>query len=437
LTILGGGGFRVPLIYRALLAEPRVTDVVLYDVDESRLAAVAAVLRQLAADRTDAPRVRVSAELTDALAGADFVFCAMRVGGTAGRAADERIALDHGLLGQETTGPGGIGYGLRTVPVAIRVAELIAELCPHAWVVNFTNPAGMVTEAMQRVLGDRVIGVCDSPAGLCRRAARALRVDPARVAFDYAGLNHLGWLRAVRQQGRDLLPELLADDAALAGIEEGRLFGAEWIRAIGALPNEYLYYYYFTREATAAMAAGDTRGEYVARQQREFYAAAAAEPERALALWDRTRAERDASYLAEARDGERDQSDVDEGGYESVALALLDAIVHGTSTTLILNVRNGSAIPALPSDAVVEVSCTVDGSGARPIAVDPLTPHQLGLVAAVKAAERATIDAAVAGSASTAVAALALHPLVDSVDTARRLLTAYRTAIPELAAVLR
>jgi 6-phospho-beta-glucosidase len=319
----------------------------------------------------------------------------------------------------------------------MRVAELIAELCPRAWVVNFTNPAGMVTEAMQRILGDRVVGVCDSPAGLCRRSARALGVEPDRVAFDYAGLNHLGWLRAVRQQGRDLLPELLADDAALAGFEEGRLFGADWIRAIGALPNEYLYYYYFTAEAIAAMGAGDTRGEFVARQQQAFYRAAAAEPGQALALWERTRAERDATYLAEARDADRDQSDVDEGGYEAVALALLAALRHGAPATLILNVRNGSTLPTLPADAVVEVSCTVDGSGARPLTVAPLTTHQLGLVAAVKAVEQTTIDAAVSGSAATAVTALALHPLVDSVGTARRLLAAYRAAIPELAAVLR
>lgn len=440
LTILGGGGFRVPLVYRALLAdraEPRVTEVVLYDVDEPRLAAIGQVLRQLAAGVPDAPRVRISAELTDALTGADVVFCAMRVGGLAGRAADERIALDAGLLGQETTGPGGIAYGLRTVPVAMRVAELIAELCPRAWVVNFTNPAGMVTEAMQRILGDRVVGVCDSPAGLCRRSARALGVEPDRVAFDYAGLNHLGWLRAVRQRGRDLLPELLADDVALAGFEEGRLFGADWIRAIGALPNEYLYYYYFTAEAIAAMGAGDTRGEFVARQQQAFYRAAAAEPGQALALWERTRAERDATYLAEARDTDRDQSDVDEGGYEAVALALLAALRHGAPATLILNVRNGSTLPTLPADAVVEVSCTVDGAGARPLTVAPLSTHQLGLVAAVKAVEQATIDAAVSGSAATAVTALALHPLVDSVGTARRLLAAYRNAIPELAAVLR
>jgi 6-phospho-beta-glucosidase len=185
------------------------------------------------------------------------------------------------------------------------------------------------------------------------------------------------------------------------------------------------------------MGAGDTRGEFVARQQQAFYRAAAAEPGQALALWERTRAERDATYLAEARDADRDQSDVDEGGYEAVALALLAALRHGAPATLILNVRNGSTLPTLPADAVVEVSCTVDGSGARPLTVAPLTTHQLGLVAAVKAVEQTTIDAAVSGSAATAVTALALHPLVDSVGTARRLLAAYRGAIPELAAVLR
>ncbi|MGO4430119.1 6-phospho-beta-glucosidase, partial [Streptomyces sp. MCAF7] len=142
-------------------------------------------------------------DLDDALRGADFVFSAIRVGGLAGRARDERVPLAEGVLGQETVGAGGVLYGLRTLPVALKIAERIAAVAPDAWVINFTNPAGMVTEAMQRVLGDRVIGICDSPVGLCRRAARALGADPGRASYDYVGLNHLGWLRGVIVDGRD------------------------------------------------------------------------------------------------------------------------------------------------------------------------------------------------------------------------------------------
>ncbi|MDQ1485223.1 MAG: 6-phospho-beta-glucosidase, partial [Actinomycetota bacterium] len=216
LTILGGGGFRVPLVYRALLAdrgEGRVTRVVLHDVDGHRLAAITRVLAQQAEGVTDAPQLVATTDLDEALERTDFVFSAIRVGGSQGRTIDEEVAIAAGVVGQETVGAGGISYGLRTVPVAIQLAQQIAEQAPHAWVINFTNPAGLVTEAMSRYLGDRVIGICDSPVGLGRRVARALGVDPRVASFDYVGLNHLGWLRGVHVDGENLLPKLLADDA--------------------------------------------------------------------------------------------------------------------------------------------------------------------------------------------------------------------------------
>ncbi|MDH2424240.1 6-phospho-beta-glucosidase [Sphaerisporangium sp. TRM90804] len=444
LTILGGGGFRVPLVYGALLRDgggPGVEEVVLHDLSEQRLAAVGHVLSGLAAGHAAPPRVRVTTDLNDALRDAAFVFSAIRVGGLAGRTADERVALDLGLLGQETVGPGGVAYGLRTVPVALRVAERVAAVAPRAWVINFTNPAGMITEAMQRILGERVVGICDSPVGLIRRAAHALGVDPARTAPDYVGLNHLGWLRGLSYQGRDVLPDLIADDAALKRVEEARLFGTEWVRTLGALPNEYLYYYYFTREAVAAIGgAPQTRGEALQRQQERFYADVLADPGFALEKWRRTREERDASYMAETRDtaqaGERERADLDAGGYEGVALALMGALGRGATATMILNVRNGSAVPGLPPEAVVEVPCAVDAGGVRPLATRPLPGLFLGLVQQVKAVEQLTIEAAVTGSASTALQAFATHPLVDSVTAARLLLDGYRSRVPELAATL-
>ncbi|WP_214321137.1 6-phospho-beta-glucosidase [Nonomuraea sediminis] len=437
LAVLGGGGFRVPLVYGALLrdtARPRVDEVVLHDVSAERLEAIGHVLEQLAGDEREI-KVHTTTDLDTALGGADFVFSAIRVGGLAGRTADERVALELGLLGQETTGPGGIAYGLRTVPVAVRVAERIAAVAPDAWVINFTNPAGMITEAMQSVLGERVVGICDSPIGLIRRSAAALGLDPARVSPDYVGLNHLGWLRGLSYQGRDVLPELLADDQALERVEEARLFGNEWVRTLGALPNEYLHYYYFARESIASITGRDlTRGESLERQQDRFYTAVRERPERALAEWEQTRRERDASYMAEARTGERDASDLEAGGYEGIALSLMGALARGEPSTMILNVRNGSAVPGVPADAVVEIPCVVTGSGIKPLATSPLDGRFLGLVQQVKAAERATIEAALTGSPRLAVAAFALHPLVDSVGTARLLFDGYRARIPSLAA---
>ncbi|MFF7177821.1 6-phospho-beta-glucosidase [Streptomyces sp. NPDC008121] len=433
LTILGGGGFRVPLVYGALLgdhAEGRVDRVTLYDLDAGRLSAVARVLAEQGAGVPDAPEVTATTDLDEALRGADFVFSAIRVGGLEGRAADERIALAEGVLGQETVGAGGIAYGLRTVPVASHIARRVAELAPDAWVINFTNPAGLVTEAMSRILGDRVIGICDSPVGLGRRVARVLGADPDEAWIDYAGLNHLGWLRGLRVGGHDVLPRLLADEEALGSFEEGRLFGPEWLRTLGAIPNEYLHYYYFNREAVRAYRQAErTRGAYLREQQAGFYEEMGKPDTPALATWRRTLADREATYMAANREaagvGERDEDDLESGGYEKVALALMRAIARNERATLILNVRNRTTLSVLDADAVVEVPCFVDAAGAHPVSVSPLPYHAVGLVTAVKAVEREVLAAAESGSRGTAVKAFALHPLVDSVSVARRLVDGY------------
>src|SRR3954449_9804113 len=226
IAILVGGGFRVPMVYGALLARAErlgVERVSLHDVDEWRLAQIEAVLKGLERERGAQLEFGTTTRLDDAIDGADFVFCAIRVGQLEGRVVDERVPLDEGVVGQETTGPGGICFALRTVPVMLRLAEAVAERAPQAWFVNFTNPAGLVTEALQSVLGPRAIGICDSPASLCRRVAAVLERRPDELWFDYFGLNHLGWLRGVHDGDRDLLPELLADDERLASFEEGEL----------------------------------------------------------------------------------------------------------------------------------------------------------------------------------------------------------------------
>ena len=444
LAILGGGGFRVPLVYGALLRDhhrPRIDEVALYDVDPSRLDAIRRVLELMAAGDDAAPAISVTTDLDEALTGSDFVFSAIRVGGLEGRRTDEHVALRLGVLGQETTGPGGLAFGLRTVPVAVRVAERVAAVAPQARVINFTNPAGMITEAMQRVLGDQVVGICDSPIALARRAARALGLDPTVTFADYVGLNHLGWLRRLLHRGVDLLPRLLADESALRRVEEARLFGVDWVRALGALPNEYLYYFYFARDAVAAIQHnGATRGEFLLKQQAAFYEAVAARPDAALEEWQRVRRERDETYMkdvhTESETAGRDEADLEGGGYEGVALAYMAAVMRGEQTSMILDVRNGWSVPGLPPEAVVEVTCHVNGTGARPLATEPLEGHQLGLLQQMKAVEQLTIEAALNHDASIALKAFALHPLVDSVSTARKLLQGYVEASPDVAAVL-
>jgi 6-phospho-beta-glucosidase len=296
----------------------------------------------------------------------------------------------------------------------------------------------MVTEAMAAHLGDRVIGICDSPVGLGRRVAGLLGVDASEARLDYVGLNHLGWLRGLYVGGRNQLPRLFEDERALSSFEEGRLFGADWLRSLGVIPNEYLHYYYFNRETvSAARAAAKTRGAFLLDQQRGFYDRLADQDVPAFTAWDQTRLEREETYMAENREavdaGERDSCDLESGGYEQVALGLMRAIARDQRTTLILNVRNRGVLGVLDEDAIVEVPCHVDANGPRPLATAPLTGHAAGLVCAVKAVERDVIEAAASGSRALAVRALATHPLVDSVTVARRLIDVYQQRIPDLA----
>lgn len=453
LALIGGGGFRTPTLYQALLGDdpglPPVSEVVLHDTDPQRLQVIATILGQL---RDGAPHggppVSVTGDLDQALAGADAVFLAIRVGGVSARVHDERVAMDAGLLGQETTGPGGIAFGLRTVPVAVGIARRIAQLAPQAVVVDFTNPAGMVTEAMQTVLGERVVGVCDTPSDLLARIARAAGVDPASAEPDYVGLNHLGWLRGLRSGGRDVLPDLLADTDRLATLQEAKVFGTAWLQATGSVPNEYLWYWYDAREAAhAILTASRTRGEVLRQQQDSFYASVADDPSDAATRWKRILGARSAGYMAEARaasgtaggadpPGHGAVGDPAAHGYAGVALAALAAATGGPPARLILNVANRGTVSALPDDAVIEVPATVDAQGVRalPLRSQP-NLHQLGLMASVKAVERLTIQAATTGSAELAMRAFALHPLVDSLAVAADLLAGYRAQIPEVDAV--
>ena len=440
IAVLGGGGFRVPMVYAALLARSdRLTldAVSLYDVDEWRLGQITPVLEGLEHERGAHLDFATTTRLDDALDGADFVFCAIRVGNLEGRVVDERVPLDEGVVGQETTGPGGLCFALRTVPVMVELARRVAERAPQAWFVNFTNPAGLVTEAIRTELGDRALGVCDSPAGLCRRVAVALDRRAEDLWFDYFGLNHLGWLRSVHDGTRDLLPDLLADDERLATFEEGRIFGGEWLRALGMIPNEYLFFYYFASDTVGALQSGlQSRAEFLLRQQGAFYGENGRSPEAALAAWRAARREREETYFAEAHAavGIPSVGDVEDiGGYEGEALALVEAIALNQSRVQILDVANRSSLPFLDGDAVVEVPCVVGGTGARPVSVGEVPGHARALVETIKEVERLTIRAAVTRSRDLAVKALALHPLVPSVNVARRIFDAYAGRQAELA----
>ncbi|HET7030223.1 MAG TPA: hypothetical protein VFI34_06910 [Candidatus Limnocylindrales bacterium] len=444
LALLGGGGFRTPAIYRALAegaTRTRYDELALYDVDSGRLERIASVLRGFDERIGGGIRFTTTTDLDEALDGADVIHCAVRVGGLAGRLVDETAALAEGAIGQETAGAGGITFALRTLPVMMEIAEISARRAPNATFVNFTNPVGLVTEAVRRVLGDRVIGICDAPLALCRRVATALGRDADDLWFDYFGINHLGWLRGVLDHGQDLLPGLLADRRRLLTIEEGRLFGAEWLQSVGMIPNEYLYYYDFANEALGAMQAGRVRAEFLSDQQERFYRDEQA-PAAAVASWEAALSEREGRYMEEAWTGREDElHDVaaarETGGYGQLSLDLIDALHGDRPQVMILNVANRSSLPFLDESAVVEVPCVVTRGGVVPIAIGEVPMAAAARILAVRAAERAAIEAVSSHSRAMAVQALALHPLVPSVDVAGRILDRHLREQPGLAESLR
>ena len=442
IALLGGGGFRTPLAYAALesVAErASVSELVLHDVAADRLEQMRLVLDGLA-DQAEGVRrlpVRVTTDLEDALHGADFVWCAIRVGGLEGRAIDERVPVREGVVGQETTGPGGICFALRSVPVLLDIAHTVARAAPRAWFINFTNPVGLTTEALQQVLGSRVVGVCDTPTGLCRRVARLLERRPRQLWFDYFGLNHLGWLRVVLDESGDRLPALLADAERLSRLRETALFGAARLRELGMLPNEYLYYYEHSASAVEAARQGRGRADYLLAQQAAFYAQRFATPREAVSAWRAAWRERERTYMAEAAPPET-AADADDAqptdGYAGVAARLLEALVRNTRRVMILDVANRGSLACLDAAAVVEVPCVVGSHGVVPVAVGEVPTDAGWLMSTIKKVERLTIQAALEGSAACVVEALACHPLVGSRSLARRLFDAYCAEHPWLRA---
>ena len=433
LAIVGGGGFRTPLLVGALGRVPGVAEVVLHDVSEDRLARVAAVLR---ASAPTPFRVGTSVDRDRALDGADAVLVAIRPGGMEARIVDEAVPIELGVLGQETVGPGGIAFALRTIPAMRDLAEAIERLAPTAWVLNFTNPVGIVTGAVRDVLGGRIVGICDSPTALCARVALALGPSTDAI-FDYTGLNHLGWIVGLHdERGRDLLEPLLADDARLAQIEEAVALGFERVRALGALPNEYLLYLERSARIVEELRArGIGRAEEVSSQQRGFFAMPLGSGRALRDAWRAALDRRNATYLSEARSDDPASpahAGPGEEGYAAVAVDFLAAVRSGSPTRLILDTANGGRLAGIDDDEVVEVSCDVDRDGVRAVPGAPLPAEAAELVARIKEVERLTIRAAATGSAALALDAIAAHPLVPSRDVATRILRGYLERLPSL-----
>jgi 6-phospho-beta-glucosidase len=406
IAVVGGGSTYTPELVEGLATrEDRlpVDELVLFDVDPERLDVVGGLAGRMLARAGWGGRLVRTGRREEAVDGADFVVVQLRVGGQAMRLVDETLPLEFGCVGQETTGPGGFAKALRTVPVVLDLAEETARRgAPGAWFVDFTNPVGIVTQALLD-RGHRAVGLCNSAIGFQRRFAALLGVAPDRVELEHVGLNHLTWERAVRVDGTDRLGELLAEHGQALAADLG--LPPALLRDLEVVPSSYLRYYYATGEVLDEQRRRPSRAEQVA------------EIERGLLELYRDPALDTKPELLERRGG---------AFYSEAAAALIASLHAGTGDIQIVDTRNDGALPDLPDDAVVEVPARVDADGAHPLPQAPLAPELLGLVQQAKAYERLAVEAAVTGDRSVARKALLANPLVGD----------YRVAVPLLEALL-
>jgi 6-phospho-beta-glucosidase len=391
-AVVGGGSTYTPELVSGL-TRLDVDEFVLEDVDPERREVVGGMARRMLARRGFEGRLEVTGDLDTAVAGADFVLIQIRVGGQEARLRDETAPLACGCIGQETTGAGGFAKAMRTVPIVLEIAERVRALsAPEAWIVDFTNPVGIVTRALLDG-GHRAVGLCNVAIGFQRRFAEWLRVEPARVVVDQVGLNHLTWVRRVLLDGDDVLPSLLAahGDELAEEVELPRRL----LEELGAIPSYYLRYFYAHDAVLREQLDGRPRAAVVQEIERDL-----------LVLY------RDPSV------DEPPELLMRRGGayYSEAALGLIESLTTGDGAVHEVDVRNGSTLAGLAADDVVEVPARVGRDGSEPLPQEPLAPELLGLVQHVAAYERLTVRAALSRDPADARKALLAHPLIGQVE---------------------
>jgi 6-phospho-beta-glucosidase len=400
-AVVGGGSTYTPELVDGmarLAGRAGISELVLIDPDSARLDVVGPFSARIMRAAGHPARLRWTADLDDGLDGAGAVLLQLRIGGQAARQRDETWPLEYGSVGQETTGAGGFAKALRTVPVVLDIAERARRrAAAGAWIIDFTNPVGIVTRALLDA-GHRAVGLCNVAIGFQRSFAAMLGVEPGEVSLDHVGLNHLTWERAVLVNGRDRLPELLATHGPEIVEKTGQPAGV--LQELGVVPSYYLRYFYCHDAVVAEQRRQTTRAEEVARLEREL-----------LALYADPALDRKPELL-----GER-------GGayYSEAAVALLASLVTDRRDTQVVNVRNAGTMPFLPDEAVIEVPAVIGADGTRPVPVAPLDPLLRGLIGHVSAYEELAVEAAVRGGRRRVLAALLAHPLIGQYDLAGQL----------------
>jgi len=397
-AVIGAGSTYTPELVSGL-GPLEVDELVLHDIDAERRQVVGAMARRMLDRAGFRGAIDVTDDLARAVDGAEFVLIQIRVGGQEARLADETAPLACGCIGQETTGAGGLAKALRTVPVVLEIAEEVrARAADGAWIVDFTNPVGIVTRALLDA-GHRAVGLCNVAIGFQRLFARLLDVEPRRVLVDQVGLNHLTWVRAVHVDGSDVLPALIADH--LEDVAAQSAMPSEIVERLGVLPSYYLRYFYLHDEVLDEQRVGVPRAATVAEIERQL-----------LALYrDPTLTTKPA--LLEQRGG---------AYYSEAATQLVASLATGDGDVQVVDVRAEGALPGLAADDVVELPARIEAAGPVPLPQPPLAPELLGLVQHVAAYERLAAAAGSSGDRALAHKALLAHPLVGQVPMADTLL---------------
>ena len=442
--VIGGAGVRTVIFINGLLKRYKklhIDEVVLYDVDREKLEVISKLCSHVVAREGMDLVVRHVNEPVEAIQGMDYIVTTLRVGGDHSRVVDETVALKNGVIGQETTGVGGFSMAVRTIPVLLDYCRLIAQHAPNAWIFNFTNPSGLVTQALHSAGCHRVIGICDAPSSMKYRMAQNLGVTEEELYVEFFGLNHLSWIRSVQVNGEEIMPKLIADDAFLSSIQELEIFDRDVIRKTGMLPNEYLYYYYHRERALANIHKSDmTRGQTIEKVNIQMMKELRemdidADPEGALQVFLYYMQLRENSYMSiESGSANRPMLEkgslpVPEGmGYAGVMLDCIEGMQSEEGRTLVLSVLNQGCIPFLSDEDVVEVTCNVSRNGVVPVKQETVPEMCELYIRLIKRYERLTVEAVRAHSEDKAVQALMLHPLINSWSLAKKLIADYNEA---------
>lgn len=442
LTVIGGGGVRSMFLAKSLAQQADrlgIKTLVFMDNDAEKLAIYGKLARHVALMLNPDLEFVLTGDPVEAVRDADYVITTIRVGGDHMRVRDERIALSHNVLGQETTGAAGVSFAMRSIPALAEYCELIKQYSkPGVKVFNFTNPAGVVSQAMHDMGYDFTFGICDAPSGMLRQFAELYGVAPSDIQGDCYGLNHLSFFSSIKVGGREVVPELIENDDAYLHTDL-HFFEKDLVRSRKSILNEYLYYFYYRERAVENIQrAGITRGEMIEEINRSMTAELASvdvdeDFEKALAIYEKWYGKRENAYMANETGMKRDKPwsfDVfspDAGGYAGVALRYIELERGGGRGSMILCAPNNGAIPTLEDNDVVEITCDVTEQGCVPhrFSLEDIPAGNLELIRRVKYYERLAARGIVNRSKEDIVECLTMHPLVNSYSIAKDIASQY------------